>query len=179
MPPGEETGTGDIPHGVPRVTQRCPRVEVTPGGDRGLGGGDRSPPAPFLLRCRISLASLRVTPAGATTRSLRLVITWGHRDTRATGIGTGAGTAAVTVTFTATSTVTITVCHCHTHGHRHRHQHGHGHCHCHLHCVSLSPSLSPAPQAQGRCERLPPLPQISASPRSRPPLPHIPPTPSH
>lgn len=30
---------------------------------------------PFLLRCRISLASLRVTPAGATTRSLRLVIT--------------------------------------------------------------------------------------------------------
>lgn len=36
--------------------------------------------SPFLLLWRISLASFSVTPAGATTRSSRFVITWWHME---------------------------------------------------------------------------------------------------
>lgn len=43
-------------------------------------GWDVDSLVPFLLRCKISFASFNVTPAGATTSSIRGVITCGARN---------------------------------------------------------------------------------------------------
>lgn len=53
-----------------------------PGARLGWGGLELSAHVcvPFLLRCRISFASFKVTPAGATTSSFRGVITCGARN---------------------------------------------------------------------------------------------------
>ena len=54
-----------------------------------LGSIQDTATVPFLLRCRMSLASFSVTPFGATTSSSRLVMAWEKNNIMYSGISIG------------------------------------------------------------------------------------------